>query len=63
MATHHGGSEQPLDRDTEAHKTADAEIEHAQTSIMQPQMTLKNQKLTIPTRLTAITRELDNLYQ
>ena len=30
MATHHGGSGQPTDRDITAHETTDTEIEHAQ---------------------------------
>ena len=34
MATHHGGSGQHLDRDINAHKTIDAQIEHARNSII-----------------------------
>ena len=59
MATHHGGSGQPSDRDINTHKTTDTEIKHAQEfhhdfEDLEPINT---------TRLTAITRELDDLCQ
>ena len=58
MATHHGGSGQPTDRDITAHKTTDPEIEHTQGT-----NDFKESEPNNPTRLTLITRELDDLCQ
>ena len=67
MATHHGGSGQPLDRDIdvtrETHKTTDTDIEDTQD--FQPVETdhFEDLEHNNPTRLTAVTRELDDLCQ
>ena len=58
-ATHHWGSEQPTDRDITLHKSTDTEIEHAQEF----HHDFKESETNNPTRLTAITRELDDLHQ
>ena len=67
MATHHGGLGQPLDRDIditiEAHKTTDTDIENIQD--FHPVKTdhfedLQHNNLT---KLTALTREVDDLCQ
>ena len=65
MATCHGGSGQPLDRDInvtrEAHETADTE----DMQDFHPIETDHYEDLehNNPARLTAITRELDDLHQ
>ena len=59
MATQHGGSGQHLDRDITAHKTTDTEIEHAQ----ELHHDFEDSDTYNPTRLTAITRGLDDLCQ
>ena len=59
MATHHGGSGQPSDRDINANETTDTEIEHAQEF----HHDFKDSEPNNPTRLTAITREFDDLCQ
>ena len=67
MATHHGGLEQPLDRDInvtrEAHETADPDTEDMQD--LHPVETdhLGDLEHNNPARLRAITRELDDLCQ
>ena len=61
MATHHGGSGQHPDRDVNAHKTTDTEIEHAQE--FHHMNDFKDLEPNNPARLTAITRELDDLHQ
>ena len=63
MATHHGGSGQPSDRDINAHKTTDTEIEHAQKFHHVNTNDFKDSEPNNSTRLTAITRELDDLCQ
>ena len=67
MSTHHGGSGQPLDTDTsmtrEEQPDVDANVEVQQD--FHPKDTAQFEVLehNNPTRLTAITRELDELYQ
>ena len=63
MATCHGGSGQHPDRDVNAHKTIDAAIEHAQEFHHINTNDFENSEINNPTRLTAITRELDGLCQ
>ena len=63
MATHHEGSGQPSDRDITAHKTTDTEIEHAQEFHHVNTNDLEESEPNNPTRLTTITRELDDLCQ
>ena len=58
MAIHHGGSGQPSDRDINTHETTDTEIGHAKEF----HHDFKNSGPNNHTRLTAITRELDDLY-
>ena len=59
MATHHGGSGQASDRDINAHNTTDTEKGHAQEF----HHDFEDSEANNPTRLTAITRELDDLHQ
>ena len=59
MATHHGGSGQPSDRDINVHTTTDTEIEHAQEF----HHDFKDSEPNNPTRLRDITMELDDLCQ
>ena len=59
MATLHGGSGQPSQREITALKTADTELEHAQEF----HHDFKEPEPNNPTRLTTITRELDDLHQ
>ena len=67
MATHHGGLGQPLDRDIdetrEAREATDTDVEETQD--FHPVETEHFQDLehNNPTRLTAITRGLDDLCQ
>ena len=63
MATHHGGSRQPTDRDITAHKTTDTEIEHAQEFHQVNTNDFEESEPNNPARLTLITRELDDLCQ
>ena len=63
MATHHGGSGQPLDRDINAHETIEPEFEHAQEFHPINTNDFEDSETSNATRLTAITRELDNLCQ
>ena len=63
MATCHGGSGQHLDRDINAHKTIDAETEHAQEFHHINTNDFQDSETNNPTKLTAITKELDDLYQ
>ena len=67
MATHHGGSGQPLDRDIdvtrEAHEAADTDIEDTQDFHPVETDHFEDLEHNNPTRLTAITRELDDLCQ
>ena len=61
MAIHHGGSAQLLDRDITAHKTTDTEVEHAQEFDHVNTNDFEESEPNNPTRLTTITRELDDL--
>ena len=67
MATHHGGSENPLDRDTdmtrETQTTVDTDVEDTQD--FHPVETDHSEDLehNNPAKLTALTRELDDLCQ
>ena len=63
MATHHGGSGQPMDRDITAHKTTDTEIEHTQEFFHVNINNFKESEPNNPTRQTTITRDLDDLCQ
>ena len=63
MATHHGGSGQPLDGDFTTHETTEYEIEHAQEFHHVNTNDFKESEPNNPTRLIAITRELDDLCQ
>ena len=67
MATHRGGLGQPLDRDIdvtrEAHKAADTDIEDMQDFHPVETDHLGDLEHNNPARLTAITRELDDLCQ
>ena len=61
MATHHGGSGQHLERDINPHKITDTEIEHVQEFHHVNTNDFEDSETNNPTRLTAITRELDDL--
>ena len=61
MVNHHGGSGQHPDRDINAHETTDSEIEGAQE--FHHVNDFENSEPNKPTRLSAITRELDDLWQ
>ena len=61
MATHHGGSEQPLDRDITAHKSTDTEIEHALEFHHVNTNDFEELDPNNPARLTILTRELNDL--
>ena len=63
MDTHHGGSGQHPDRDINTHKTIDAEIDHAWEFHHINTNVFEDSETNNPTRLTAITSELDNLSQ
>ena len=63
MATCHGGSGQHLDRDINTHKTTDTEIEHAPEFHHVNINDFKESEPNNPTRLTNITRELDDICQ
>ena len=63
MASHHGGSGQHLDRDINAHETTDTEIEQAQEFHHVNTNDFKASYPNNPARLTAITRELDDLWE
>ena len=63
MATHHGGSGQSLDRDITSHKSIDTEIELAQEFHHANPNDFKESDPNNPTRLTLITRDLDDLCQ
>ena len=63
MATHRGGSGQHTDRDINAHKTTDTEIEHEQEFHHINTNDFKDSETNNPTRLTAIIRELDDLQR
>ena len=61
MATHHGGSGQPLVRNITAHDSMDTETEHAQEFHQVNPNDFKESDHNNPTRLTLITREVDDL--
>ena len=61
MATCHGGSGQHTDRDVNIHKTTNTEIEHVQE--FHHMNGSKDWEPNNPARLTAITKELDDLHQ
>ena len=63
MATQHGGSGQPSDRDINAHETTDTDMEHAQEFHHVNTNDFKDSEPNNHTRLMAITRELDDLCQ
>ena len=63
MATHHGGSGQPVDRDVNAHKITDTKIEHAQESHHVNTNDFEESDANNPTRLKILTREFDDLCQ
>ena len=67
MVTQHGGSGQPLDRDTditrEEQPIVDTNIEVQQDFHPENTAPFEDVEHTNPTRLTFITRELDNLHQ
>ena len=74
MATHHGGSGSPLDRDIdmtrETQKTTDINIEDTQdfntaVTLNEPEEIdhFEDLKYNHPTKLTALTREIDDLHQ
>ena len=63
MATCHGGSGQHLDRNINAHKTTDTEIEHAQEFHYINTNDFEATDTSDPAKLIAITRELDDLCQ
>ena len=67
MATCHGGSGQPLDRDIdvtrEAHEATDTDIEDMQDFHPVEASHLQDLEHNNPARLTAITTELDDIWQ
>ena len=63
MATHHGGSGQSTDRDIPAHETTDTATKHAQEFHHVNTNDFEESEPNNPTRLKAITRELDDLCQ
>ena len=63
MATHHGGSEQSLDRDINAHEATDTEIEQSQEFHHVNTSDCKESEPNNPAGLTTIARELDDLHQ
>ena len=63
MATHHGASGQYSDRDINTHKTTDTETDHAQELHHINRSDFEDSETNNPARLTAITRELDDLCQ
>ena len=67
MATHHGGSGQPLDRDSdvtrEAHEITDTDNENTQDFHPVASDHFEDLQHTNPTKLTALPREVDDLHQ
>ena len=61
MATHHGGSGQPLDRDANMSRK-DTDIKIPQDFHHDDTDDFENVEQENPTRLAAITRELDDLH-
>ena len=63
MATYHRGSGQPLGEDINAHEAMDTDIEQTQDFHHVNTNDFKESDPNNPTRLTLITRELDELHQ
>ena len=67
MATCHGGSGSPLDRDTDVTRetltTADTNVEDTQAFHPIETDHFEDPEYNNPTKLTALTRELDDLCQ
>ena len=67
MATHHGGSGQPLDRDTDMTRgeqpIVDTNVEVQQDFHPEDTAPFEDVEHTNPARLPVITRELDDLHQ
>ena len=67
MATHHGGLGQPLDEDIhvtrEAHETTDTDIQSVQDFHPADTDHFEDLQHNNPTKLTALTREIDDLLQ
>ena len=66
MATHHGGSGQPLDRDIEvtreAHETTDTDTENTQDVHPVETHHFEDLQHNNPAKLTFLTREVDDLH-
>ena len=60
MATHHGGSGQPLGGDINVHEAVDTDIEQTQDFCHVNINDFKESDTNNPTRLTLITRALDD---
>ena len=63
MPIPHGGSGQPMDIDINALKTTNTEFDHAQEFCHINANDFEDSETNNPTRLTAITRGMDNLWQ
>ena len=67
MTTNHGGSGSPLDGDidvtTETHKTTDTNIEDTWDFNTGETVHFEDFKYNNPTKLTVLTREIDDLHQ
>ena len=67
MAIDHGGSESPLDRDfevtRETHETTGTDFENTQDFHPVETDLFEDLQHNIPTKLTALTREVDDLHQ
>ena len=67
MATQHGDLGQPLDRDIdiarEAHETTDTDIKNTQDFYRGDTDHFEDLQHNNPTKLTALIREVDDLYQ
>ena len=67
MATHHGGSGCPLDKDIdmtrETETTADDDIENMQDFCPVEMDHFEDLEHNNPTKLTGLTREVDDLHQ
>ena len=67
MSAHHGGSGNPLDRDidvtTETQTTKDTDVEYVQNFHPVETDHFEDLEHNNPAKLTALTRELDNLSQ
>ena len=63
MATHHGRSGKPLDRDINAHKATESDIEQTENFHHVNTNDFEQSDPNNPTRLILLTRELDDLDQ